>query len=131
MIHKLVISKKADSGGRGDLNASRAANKMTMNRIKSIIDSCSRISKPLNSSGNAYTADRFNLGFSLMATRRKKTMAIVAAGANRVITNMVADSPARRTTYLGTARGYPANGSSTAMHFAVYTASRVPSRRTQ
>jgi hypothetical protein len=46
-----------------------------------------------------------------MVARRKNTTAIIAAGANRVITNMVADSPARKTTYLGTARGYPADSS--------------------
>jgi hypothetical protein len=45
-----------------------------------------------------------------MAKGRKKATAMVAAGASRVVTDMEADSPARRTTYLGTARGYNAKG---------------------
>jgi hypothetical protein len=64
----------------------------------------------LNASGSAKTADRPNLGLNTTATRRRKAAAIVTAGANRVVTDMVADSPARKTTYLGTASGYHANG---------------------
>jgi hypothetical protein len=69
-----------------------------------------RIFSSLNASGSAYTADRLNLGLNVKATRRRKAAAMVAAGANRVVTDIVADSPARKTTYLGTARGYHTNG---------------------
>jgi hypothetical protein len=41
---------------------------------------------------------------------RRIDMEIITADANSVVTNIVADSPALRTAYLGTARGYHING---------------------